>query len=204
MRVYLWLAERDEVRQVDGADPFGIRINDERANCQRNAVRNAALLGMQLEQPGLTGQRIWQRPLPELKQEQGKGTPEQRSVDEIVQQVTKAEPECGGGGYLGIPASDPSKCKTDKSHRKHGRAGRKVHKDVGYLHPACKRQHEESCRQCQRNAIGNRHGEEVARCRERHQRREEQQTNDVENHEISWPALAEGTRITAREVTADR
>jgi hypothetical protein len=52
-------------------------------------------------------------------------------------------------------------------------------------HAAQNRENQESCRQRQRHPVGNRHREKIARCRECHQGRKQQQTHDVEDHGIT-------------------
>src|ERR1700751_3803682 len=83
----------DEVRQIDSLDPLSFRIDRQRADRERDPVRNTAFLGVQLEQPGLAGQYIRQRPLPELEQRQRQHAAEQRSIDQVVQQVIETEPK---------------------------------------------------------------------------------------------------------------
>src|SRR5256714_3894154 len=72
---YLRSADR-EVREVDRLDPFCLRIDHQCAESERDAVGDPGLFVMQAEQPGLAGQRIRQRPLPELKQQQRQGAAE--------------------------------------------------------------------------------------------------------------------------------
>ena len=66
--------------------------------------------------------RIGQRPLPELQQQQRQGAAEQRGIEQIVQQMAKAEPQRGGGRYLGVSAADPAHRKAAESHNEHRRA----------------------------------------------------------------------------------
>src|SRR6188472_459053 len=82
----------DEMREVDGLDPFGFRIDHQRADRERDAIGNAGLLGVQLEQPGLPRELPGQRPLPELQQQQRQHAAEQRSVEQIVEQMVEPEP----------------------------------------------------------------------------------------------------------------
>src|SRR5438067_1720696 len=74
-----------EVGHVDRFDPFGIGIDHQCADRERDAVGDSAFLGVQLDQPGLASERIGKRPLSELEQEQRQGTAKQRGIDEIVQ-----------------------------------------------------------------------------------------------------------------------
>ena len=81
-----------EVGQVDYLDPIRLRVDQQRADRQRDAVGNSGLPGMQPHQPGLPGERVGQRPLPELEQQQRQGSAEQGGIDQIAQQMVKAEP----------------------------------------------------------------------------------------------------------------
>src|ERR1700687_3619584 len=82
-----------ETGKVDRLDPFGLRVDHQRADRERDAVGNAALLGVQLDEPGLAGELIRQRPLPELQQQQRQGAAEQRGIEQIGHQKAKAETE---------------------------------------------------------------------------------------------------------------
>src|SRR5260370_30948015 len=66
-----------EVAQVDRLDPFRLGVNHQCADRERDAVGNSAVLGVQLEQPGLAGERVGQGPLPELEQQQRQRAAEQ-------------------------------------------------------------------------------------------------------------------------------
>src|SRR5258707_13832774 len=81
-----------EVGQIDGLDPFGLRIDHQRADRERDAVGDSAVPVVQPEQPGLARKRVGQRPLPELEQQQSEGAAEQRGIQQIVEQMAEAEP----------------------------------------------------------------------------------------------------------------
>src|SRR5713101_2329025 len=81
-----------EVGQIDRVDPFRLRINHQCADRERDAVGNSTVLGVELEQPVLAGERIGQRQLAELKQQQRQGAAEQRGIEQIIQQMAEAEP----------------------------------------------------------------------------------------------------------------
>src|SRR5437868_14362907 len=92
--VKAWLMEREEIAltesylrstdrevgEVDRFDPFRLRIDHQRAERERDAVGDPGLLVMQAELPVLTGSRIGQRQLPELKQQQRQGAAERRGI----------------------------------------------------------------------------------------------------------------------------
>src|ERR1700758_3177109 len=111
-RLNAWLIQKisakREVREVDRLHPFRLRIVHQGTDRERDAVGDAALLGMQPAEPGLAGERIGQWPLPELDEQQRERSAEQRGVEQVVHQVRKAEPEPRGGGDLGVPAADPA------------------------------------------------------------------------------------------------
>src|SRR5947209_5908222 len=82
-----------EVAEVDSPDPFGFRIDHQGADRERDTVGNSAFLGVQAEQPRLSGQGIGQRPLPELQQQQRQGAADQRGPDQIIDEMTEPEPQ---------------------------------------------------------------------------------------------------------------
>ena len=69
-------------RQVDRLDPFGLRIDhqcaDARARCRRGCRLS---LACSLSSQAWPRERVGQRPLPELEQQQRQGAAEQRGVD---------------------------------------------------------------------------------------------------------------------------
>src|SRR5947199_9441596 len=77
-----------EMGQVDRLDPFRLRVDHQCADRERDAVGNSAFLGVQLEQPGLARERMGQRPLPELEQQQRQGTAEHRGIDQRSEEHT--------------------------------------------------------------------------------------------------------------------
>src|ERR1700744_1691815 len=91
----LWRSTDHEARQVDGLDPRGLRVDRKRSDGERNAVGNAGFLGVQFEQPGLARQGVRKGPLAELQQTERQCAAEQRGIEQIVQQVCKAEPKRG-------------------------------------------------------------------------------------------------------------
>src|SRR5712675_215795 len=142
-----------EMGKVDRLDPFRLRIDRQRADRERYAIGNSAFLGVQLEQPGLARERVGQRPLPELEQQQRQGAAEQRGIDQIVQKMAKAEPQRGRSRYLGVAAADPAKRKAGEGDREHGGAGADMGEDVVESHAAQDREHEEARRQRQRYPV---------------------------------------------------
>src|ERR1700716_1578460 len=94
-----------EVGEIHRLDPFSLGVDRQRADRERDAVGNAALLGLQTAQPGLAGERIRQSQLPKLEQKQLQGAAEQRGIDQIVEEMAKAEPQRGRGRYLGVAAA---------------------------------------------------------------------------------------------------
>ena len=171
-----------EAGEVDRLHPVGLGIDHQCADRERDAVGDAALLGVEPQQPGLAGQRIGQRPLPHLQQHDGERAAEQRGVEQVVQEMAEAEPERGGRGNLGVAAADPAHRKAAEGDHQHQRAGAEMGEDVVRPHAGCDRQHQEGRGQQDRDAVGDRHGEEVAGGGERHQGRKQQQAGDVENH----------------------
>src|SRR5258708_4613503 len=81
-----------EVAEVDRLDPVRLRIDQQGADRERDAVRNPAFLGVQPQQPDLPRERIRQRPLPELEQQQRQAAAEHRRIEQIVHEMAKAEP----------------------------------------------------------------------------------------------------------------
>src|SRR3954470_17803721 len=79
----------DEARKLDRADPFGLRVDHESTNGERDAVGDSRLPVVQPEQPALRRECAGKGPLPELQQHQRQCAAEQRGIDEIVKQVAK-------------------------------------------------------------------------------------------------------------------
>ena len=72
--------------------PAGFRVNRERRGRERDPIRNATTAFVQSHDPGLPGERAWQRQFAKLDQEKGQGTAEQRGVNQIIEQIVEAEP----------------------------------------------------------------------------------------------------------------
>src|SRR5260370_25497125 len=125
-----------EMGEVDRLDPFRLRIDRQRADRERDAIGNSAFLGVQLEQPGLARERVGQRPLPELEQQQRQGTAEQRGIDQVAQQMAKAEPKGRRGCNLGIPAADPTHGKAGNSNQQYREARANMEEDIVKSQPA--------------------------------------------------------------------
>ncbi len=157
-------------------------VDDERGDRERDAVRHAAIRGMQPLHPVLPRQERRQRRHPELQQQQGQCTAQQRGVQQIGHQEIKTEPERGRGRELGVAAADPAAGEEAERKRQHDGGGADVPQHIGGLHADRERQQEEPADQDQRDPVRDRHGKQIARCRERHHRREHQQLGNVRDH----------------------
>jgi len=85
-----------EVGEVDRFHPFGLGVDHQCAKCERDAIGNAGLFGVQPQQPGLTQQRVGQRPLSELEQKQ-------RQRGRKIYSLHADEVECIGKGKAHRP-----------------------------------------------------------------------------------------------------
>src|SRR3981189_3126807 len=82
---------RREVNQVDRLDPLGLRIDHQRADRERDAVGDSALLVVQAEQPGLAREQRGQGPLPEQHSWEAKSGRKQRVIEQVVKEMVESE-----------------------------------------------------------------------------------------------------------------
>src|SRR6266702_2092578 len=186
-----------EVSEVDRFHPCGLRVDHQRAHRERDAVGNAALLGVQPGEPGLAREPIGQRPLSKLEQEQRQRAAEQRGVEQEVHQRCDAEPERDGGCDLRVAAADPAHRKAGEGPGEDKRAGADMVQHVVRCHATGNGEREEARDQRQRHAVRDGHREEIARCGERHQGRKEQKAREVEDHGLrleAWCVAGSGRR----------
>src|SRR3954467_354210 len=75
---------RDEACEIDCLHPIGLGIDHQSADCERDAVGDSALLGVQPREPLLPSQLVGQWPLADLQQQKRQGSAKQRGVEQVV------------------------------------------------------------------------------------------------------------------------
>src|SRR5580698_6110197 len=94
--------------------PLGLRVNDERSDRERDAVRNAGVLAMQPFRPWLPEKYLRHRQRAELNQPDRQRAAKQRGIDQIVCEMADAQPKYSCRRKLGVSAADPSLRKAGK------------------------------------------------------------------------------------------
>src|SRR5690349_1015869 len=89
---------------------------------------------MQAKDPGLIGHERRQRQLAELNDEQRQGAAEQRSVDDVIEQMVEAEPQRSCCGELGVAAADPALREKAEADDENKCTGGEMHADLVRRH----------------------------------------------------------------------
>src|ERR1700691_5567637 len=124
-RVNLVLLWRPATRNSAGkrGHPFGLRIDREGRYRQRDAIGNTGILAVQPLGPLPALQQLRHRHGAKLNQRDRQSAAKQGSVDEIIGEMAKTEPERRDSRKFGVAAADPALRKTDKRHHQHTRTG---------------------------------------------------------------------------------
>src|SRR6478672_12115018 len=91
-----------------GRHPSRFRIDSEGRCRECNAIGYAGVSLMQAKKPTLAREHRRQWDLAELDDRQRQGATEQRRVNQVVEQIIKAKPQCGCGRELGGTTANPA------------------------------------------------------------------------------------------------
>ena len=113
-------------------------------------------------------------------------TAKKRGIDQIVQQMAEAEPQRGSRRELSIAAADPAAGKAAERHRQ-APAPRPRDATAGPRRsmPQSSARTAKPAIRIRRHAIGDRHGQEIARRGKRHHGRKQRQLDRFGQHDIA-------------------
>ena len=95
----------------------GFRVNAKASRGERNTIRHAALLLVQASRPLLIGQEAGKRQHPVLEEQDRQRAAEQGGLDQVIEQVVEAKPQCGRGRQLCVAPSHPTAGEADEAGR---------------------------------------------------------------------------------------
>ena len=98
----------------------------------------------------------------ELQDQERQPAAEDRGIDEIVEQMAETEPKRRRRGKLGIAASDPAAGKQMKAATSTTASRADMVYDGAAAHAGERRKHRKTRNQNDRDAVGDRHREQIA------------------------------------------
>ena len=155
-----------------------VRQNKQGSRGQRKSIGNPGLRSMEALCPVLIADDRWQGRLPHLQQCDGQHSAEEAGHGQIENEWLEAEPESGRSSELGVAPAHPACRKEAEEHDQHQGARRTMHSEDLPGHANRNGENDEASGQKHADPVGNRHPEQVGRCRVGSQGRENNQAGD--------------------------